>query len=410
MLKSLLMLLVLGLSAVVAGCGGVGDSGVSNGGILGTVLVNRSGTGGVGAYGVQVRAERTDDPAVIRTAISDVYGHYQIDKAPVGTYRLTFYLNGYATTPNNLVGQVYVEPGRVSQVPDVYISSSISSGTAVLAMTVVDAVTGSAVSNATVTVGSSTVSGGSNGVYYLYVPVTSDSQGQPVAQRVLVNDGAYLSGSESPSMVTPIANQTVSVTVRVQPAQSNVQGVIRSSLYADLYRQLGLYSNISITSDSIDQSFLNPTIENSTGHFTIRVPGSSASMSRRFGLVFSAQGFYVKVLSNLIAPMAGQTASLSGDVLLDPATMTLEGNVITSSGTVPAGSLDQVALLELGQTVGIVNGSFFFSRVPVAVPLTARATVTNPFRPASPTETGTVRVTLSENGTGRFIVGAITTR
>jgi hypothetical protein len=408
MLKYLLTLLVLGLSVVMAGCSG--DSGVSDGSILGTVLVNRSGTGGTGAYGVQVRAERIDDVAIVRTAVSDVYGHYQIDKTPVGSYRLTFYLNGYATTPTNSVGQVYVEPGRVSQVPDVWVSSSISSGTAVLAMTVIDAVTGAAVSNATVTVGSSTVSGGSNGVYYLYVPVTSDSQGQPVAQRVLINDGAYLSGSEQPSTVTPIANQTVSVTVRVQPAQSNVQGVVKASLYSDLYRQQGLYSNISITSDSIDQAFLNPTIENSTGRFTIRVPGSSSSLSRRFGLVFSAQGFYVKVLSNLIAPLAGQTASLSSDVLLDPATMTLEGNVITSSGSIPAGTLDQVALLELGQTVGILNGTFFFSRVPIAVPLTVRATATNPYRPTSPTETGTVRVTLAENGTGRFILGAITTR
>jgi hypothetical protein len=67
---------------------------------------------------------------------------------------------------------------------------------------------------------------------------------------------------------------------------------------------------LSITSDSIDQSFLNPTIESSTGRFTIRVPGSTTSVSRRFSLYFSAQGFYLKVLSNLIAPRIGQTSSL----------------------------------------------------------------------------------------------------
>jgi hypothetical protein len=90
--------------------------------------------------------------------------------------------------------------------------------------------------------------------------------------------------------------------------------------------------------------------------------------------------------------------------------VTLEGNVITSSGTVPAGTMDQVAIVELGQTVSILSGSFYFPRVPVAIPLTVRATATNPFRVGSPTETGTVRVTPTENGSGRFAVGAITTR
>ncbi|MBI4872971.1 MAG: carboxypeptidase regulatory-like domain-containing protein [Candidatus Riflebacteria bacterium] len=396
------------LSCSLVGCGG---SGVSDGAIQGTVFTAASGTTGLGrAVGVTVQAERTESPAVIRTATTNGYGNYQFTKIPTGTYQLFFYQSGFQTQPYSRQVQVYVEPGNTAQVPDVYLSPGISTGSAIVLLQVVDAITGEGVSNATVTVGAASSSGGSGGTYTLYVPVTADSSGQPAAQRIVVSEEGHLSGTESPSTVVPIAGQTVSVTVRVHPGQANVSGAVRSTYFDDLYRQNGTYSRVTITSDSIEASFLNASVDGSTGRFTVRVPGSTTTTSRRFNLVFSAQGFYIKTLSNLIAPRVGQTSSLSSDVMLDPATVTLEGFVVTSSGTLPAGTLDQVAVLELGQTVGLASGSFYFPRAPVAIPLTLRATATNPFRPTSPSETGTVRVTPTENGTGRFSVGTITTR
>ncbi|MBI2943767.1 MAG: carboxypeptidase regulatory-like domain-containing protein [Candidatus Wallbacteria bacterium] len=399
------------LLAALLGAGCEGDAGVGDGRIQGTVLAPRAGVSGIApASGVTVQASRIDDPPLMRSTTTDVYGHFQFDKVPTGRWELSFFGNGFQATPSNRPVTVFVESKRTSQVPDVTLSSVFASGAGVVVVNVVDAVTGEPVSNATVTVGVSSASGGSSGSYTLNVPVSPDSLGQPASQRILVNDEAHLQGSEQPSTVIPIANQVVSVTVRVQPGQAVVQGVLRASAFDDLYRQAGTYSRISITSDSIDPSFLNPVIDGGTGRFSVRVPGSSSASSRRFGLVFSGQGFLVKALSNLVAPRANQTANLSSDVILEPATVTLEGTVVTSSGSLPAGQFDQVTLLELGQSVTLLNGSFFFVRVPVAIPLTVRATATNPFRAGSPNESGFVRVTPAENGSGRFVVGAISTR
>ncbi|MBI3894116.1 MAG: carboxypeptidase regulatory-like domain-containing protein [Candidatus Wallbacteria bacterium] len=400
---------VLLVALLLGGCDG--GAGVGDGRIVGTVLAPRGGfSGAAPAQGVTVQAQRLDNPPLTRSATTDVYGHYQFDKVPTGSWQLSFFGNGFQTAPTARPVTVFVESKSTSQVPDVILSAAIAFGSALVVVNVVDAVTGDPVNNATVTVGVVSTSGGSNGSYSLSVPVSPDGFGQPAAQRILVNDDAHLAGSEQPGSVIPIANQLVSVTVRVQPGQAVVQGALRASSFDDLYRQNGTYSRITISSDSIDPSFLNPIIDSGTGRFSVRVPGSSSASSRRFSLIFSGQGFQVKVLSNLIAPRANQTSNLSSDVLLEPALVTLEGTVVTSGGTLPTGQFDQVTLLELGQTSSLINGTFFFARVPVAVPLTVRATATNPFRVGSPNESGFVRVTPAENGSGRFVVGAITTR
>ncbi len=407
--KYVWMSLLAATAILLGGC--EGGAGAGDGRIQGKVLAPRAGISGLApASGVTVQARRLDDPQLIRTAISDGYGVYTFDKVPTGSWELTFFGSGFQSSPSNRPVSVYVEPKGTSLVPDVVLSSVFASGTGVVVVNVVDAVTGSPVSNAIVTVGISSASGGSNGSYTLEVPVTPDGQGLPSSQRILVNVESHLGGTESPSTVVPIANQVVSVTVRVQPGQAVVQGVVRASAFDDLYRTNGTYSRITISSDSIDPSFLNPPVDGGTGRFSVRVPASSSSFSTRFGLVFSGQGFAVKFLSGLIAPRANQTSNLSSDVILEPITVTLEGNVVTSSGSLPTGAFDQVTLLELGQTSNLLNGSFFFARAPVALALTVRATATSPFRAGSPNESGLVRVTPSENGTGRFVVGAISTR
>lgn len=376
------------------GCGG--SLGVDNGSIVGNVYGNASGGSATPTplAGVTVVAQRNgSEPAVIRTTQTDDQGQFVLANMPTGEYSIGYSIRGYqtidtsqgATNSRTALGdqvRVFVEPDGTAIAADITMKKLPDEGDSTVVITLVDPVTGDPVTNATVTVGSATTSnGGANGVYTLSVPVRIASGGDsgaaivPTPQNIIVTADGYDGSRLLPSQVTPIANETVSATVQVEPLVSRITGFVQISQYQTLYSR----EEINVTVDGVPINAsggaggAGAKVVDANGFFTVFVPASNNVLTRQFNINFTAPNLQSTVVSNVVAPRPSGTRQLTSPVVMQPVTIDLVGTVVDSSGNAPnqlnpQGIPDTVTVKETGQVGNIVNGAYTIPDVPATDP------------------------------------------
>ena len=397
----------LGLAALISSIGCGGSVGIEDGTIVGQVFGNASGgpSDATPVAGVTVVAQRNaGDPKVIRTTITDANGRFVLANMPTGEYSLGFDGRrvGFgvidtaqgATNNRTAVGdqvRVFVEAGATSQAPDVILTAQPAQGDSTVVIRLRDLITGDPVTNATVTVGAATTSaGGANGVYTLSVPVVPTQNNMPPsAQGIIITAEGFNGGQIQPTQIVPIANETVSATVQIQPLQARITGFVQIAQFQTLYSR----SNITLTVDSVPVVFSSPGGSgqdvNANGFFTINVPASNDVLTRQFNLNFTAPNLQTQVITNVVAPPSLGTRQLTSPVVMNPITVDLVGTVVDSSGGTPnqlnpTGIPDTVTVVETGQVGNIINGSYTIADVPATDPqvgpmsFTLRASAFNP--------------------------------
>jgi hypothetical protein len=291
-------------------------------------------------------------------------------------------------------------------------------------MTVLDRVTAAPVTHATVIAGSAVTSnGGTNGVYTLSVPVIvpdpdAPAGTQPRSTSYTITADGYI--TDPPATVQLVANETINITVSVNPATAYISGQLEVSAYQTLYN---LASDVIITSDQIPRSALirNLVIE-PNGYFTVKVPCSNAFDTRQFNLRFDHPLMRETVVSNIVAPRANGTRQITSPVILNPITVDIVGTVADSFGnapnqTNPSGLPDMVTITQTGQMANIINGSYTIPNVPVCsttieprqFTLEASAynpLATNPSGGVGTIESGTKPITPVSDGTANPIFQA----
>jgi hypothetical protein len=370
------------------GCGG--SLGVEDGSIVGKVFGNASGGSATPTplAGVTIVAQRNGaEPPVIRSTVSDDRGEFVFTNMPTGEYSIGYSIRGFqvvdtsqgATNSRTALGdqvRVFVEPGGTALAPDITLKKLPDEGDGTVIITLVDPVTGTPVTNATVTVGAATTSnGGANGVYTLSVPVRIASGGDagtgltPTPQNILVSADGY-GGAPFPATVVPIANETVSVTVQIDVLVGRITGFVQIAQYQTLYNR----NQISVTVDNIPLRVSGGDSEtalvvDTNGFFTVRVPASNSVLTRQFNLNFTAPNLQTAVVSNVVAPRPSGTRQLTSPVVMQPVTVDLVGTVVDSSGNAPnqlnpQGIPDTVIVQETGQVGNIINGAYTIPDVP----------------------------------------------
>lgn len=395
---------VLVLASFISGCsGGGGDDvdlggGVSNGGLTGRV----QGAGAQGILpilGATVVAVRQESLPVSRTTQTDANGDFVLSSLPVGSYRVGYTADGFApiAATSSAAQQVFVESGRFQALPAVTLTAttggfSTSGGNVVV--TLLDAATGEPVNVATVTAGVASSSVASNGSYTLAVPGTGAA---PVGLSAQAE--GYDPNSLSPREVIFVPGQTISVTARLAPFPAGISGrlVVPGAFQ-------NLLSTVEIRVPGIAASFTAANVNPTTGSFRLTVPASNSFRQRVFQILFVSPFFNLAAISGVVAPQGG-SLTLPSDVVLTPIGVGLSGQVVDSGSRIP-GPGSTVTIQELGAQVPIVNGTYFFSAVPVGSRITLVASAFNVF---GQLETGSLSVIPSSNG-GTFVVPTIVTR
>lgn len=405
---------LLSMGLFLAGCGG--SYGVEQGTITGRVFGNATGGSSVptGLSGVQVRAVRTEGvPLVFRAATTDENGDYVLTNLPTGLYNLTFGKQGWrniplstaddgtgpdATPPGGIPITAFVEPGSTYPSADVILEKTPERGDATLVVNLVDDATGTAITHATITVGTaSTSNGGANGRYTLSVPVSfSDVNAlEPVGINIIAEGYDAVGGNTNPQTISLAANETHEVTFRMRPHFAIIQGTIRISQFETLLnlgpfniRADGFPADFftgNVNSSPAAPTVVNPTAPDGDGSFTIVVPASNVALTRQFNLIITRNGFQTTVVSNVVAPTSYGVRVLSSPVVVEPITVDLVGTVVDSNGNAPnqlnpQGVPDIVTVVETGQVGNIINGSYTIPGVPAipARPWTLQASGFNP--------------------------------
>jgi hypothetical protein len=366
---------------VLSGCGAAG---VDDGSIAGIVYGNASG-GSVSKTplaGVSVVAVREGEtPEIIRNTKTDANGEFLLGGLPTGAYVIGFDTDGYRTvtteegntTDRSAVGdqvRVFVEPGMTSIAPDQTLVALAQEGDATLVMTVLDRVTAQPVTHATILAGSAVTSnGGTNGIYTLSVPVIVPDGSvlgtQPQATSYTVTADGYV--TDPAATVQLVANETINITVSVNPAVAYISGQIEIAAFQSLYTM----TDVVITSDQIPRSALISGLNiEANGYFSVNVPCSNSFTTRQFNLKFSHPLLQNTVVSNIVAPRANGTRQLTSPVVMSGVTVDVVGTVADSFGnapnqTNPSGLPDMVTITETGQMANIVNGSYTIPNVPI---------------------------------------------
>lgn len=388
----------------LSGCGG--SFGVENGTILGTVLGGQTVGDGfneikppIPLEGVTVVAVRQGgDPAVIRTATSDEDGKYAIANVPTGEYLIGFSKRGFrtidtamgATNDRTAIGnqvRVFVEAEAVALAPDIVMERLPDEGESTIVVTLVDSITGAPVTNATVIIGvEASTEGGSNGVYTLNVPVQNfGDMLNPAA--IEVSAEGYDGGTLAPAQITPVPNETINITVTIQPLPATINGFVEIDRFPTLYDVTG----ITITVENVPESFSQGSVANSSGLFSVRVPASTGALTRQFNLRFTAANLQTRVVPNVVSPTAGSSRELSSSVIITPKLVDLLGTVLDSTGNLPsdAGQLpDSVTITETGQRANILNGTYTIPDVPTVDAQVGPATLNLDVRVFNPTPDG----------------------
>lgn len=387
---------ILLTAALTVGCGG--NAGVENGTIIGKVFSNfsRGVAGRNPESDVAVVAQREQDfPMVIRTTKTDANGEFVLTDVPVGQYVIGFAKTGFqtidtqqgATATRTAVGsqvRVFVEPNSVATAPEITLRKIAEVGNSTVVVTLQDASTGQPINNATVTVGTATSSnGGNNGVYTLAVPVNVDNPdaafGQPGPERVIITADGF--GTRNDITITPIADETVRVTIQMVPELAILTGFLRISAFENLYQK----NTIQVQLSNVN---VNPNANiNPDGSFTLEVPRSTTAFTRQLNIVFTHPGLDPFTLSNVVAPIGG-ARTINQTVVMTPRRVDLVGTVLNSTGQAPnnLGPVpDTATALQTGQVANIINGSYVIPSVPTGFDvnggqITVRVRVFNPAR------------------------------
>lgn len=407
------------LVLMITGCG---EAGTSNGSIRGQVFTNRSG----GALtktpeaGVSVVAVFDGDPERVRTAVTDGNGQYVITDLPIGKYRVGFNKDGFdpittekgSSRTQSAIGEgptiLYVDTGSTVTAPDITLTQKAPEGDGTVIINLIDEVTGEPVNGATVTVGASATSNGSDGRYVLTVPVKVNESGVPGEQLgASLNADGYERKSET---VSALAGQTTETTIRLVPITGTLEGNIQLSKFRSLYD----LSRAQISVDGIPRDLLNINLDPSSGAFSVTVPVRTDLNPRSYTIRIKLLGFFDQVVNNILGPEAGSIVVNIPPLL--PETVTVVGAVTNPDTRFPAVAVEPG--LEGGVTGGAIlcpvgtNGTFSIDQVPTntVAPITVivtQYTCSEDGKPPQPAE-GTATFTATNNGTGVHRVKSIT--
>jgi hypothetical protein len=359
---------------VLFGCGG--SAGVQEGTVVGRVFSDASAISSNKSpiAGVTVVIRRGGyTPPVVRRTMSDANGNYVFTDVPVGDYKIGFSKEGFlpldvnsgaSPTRTNYVAQdIFMESAQTVVVPDVTLETNRQVGSGTIVITVLDGVTGDPVNNATVTAGVAVTSnGGNNGVYTLSVPLqpndqsTAGTPSQDTPKQVSIQADGYVTQDQIP--VGLVANETVQKTILLKPLDVTIDGVVRISRWQNLFN----LSNVEIKiTNTLGPSTASPA---PNGLFTISgVPASNSNLTRTLTLRFTHPDLQTVVLSNIVAPRAGDR-TVPMTVVMNPTTVTVVGDVLIPDVALPFVSTAKVVLEQTGQYATVVNGSYSIPDVP----------------------------------------------
>lgn len=360
---------------VLFGCGG--SAGVQDGTVVGRVFSDASSISGSRSplAGVTVVARRQAEAnLVVRRSLSDANGQYVFTDLPNGAYFIGYSKEGFIPV-DALVGatgtrtvqaaqDIFVESNSTVQVPDVTLQTNRQTGTGIVIITVLDAISGDPVVAATLTAGVvATSNGGNNGVYSLAVPLqpTDESTRNGLFDSsfkfVDVQADGYNSANFS---VGVIANETVRRTVFLTPLTVSFDGIIRVSSFPNLFNLANLGDfQVNLNNTTVALSSIGGSANG--GIFRILgVPASNAQLTRTFNIRFTHPDLQTVVLSNVVAPRAGDR-TIPLVVTMTPTTVDVVGTAV-DSGNFPTNGT--AVVVETGQSGAVVNGSYTIAGVP----------------------------------------------
>lgn len=332
-MRQVWVLFLAAAALMVTGCGGGTDtvslpslSQTSNGGLSGQVL--GSGSAGVlPILGAQITALRSDGIAFIRTTQSDTSGQYVITALPPGQYRVGFSASGFFPVPPESASAVVVvvQGNQLAAMPQVVLQSNGAFASANLTVSLLDSATGEFIPQADVTAGASPALGSHGGSYSLVVP-TAATGSDPVVPLTASAQG-YDGRSLEPKQVEVLTSNPVEVTAQLTPASGEVYGRIRIVGGPTL-----LAGTVRILVRGVSESFLQATVDASTGAFRVKLPATTDSKVRRFGLTFVSGALNLAVVPVEVLP--GQTLTLPSEVVLTASPT--EAPELVSSNSEPA--------------------------------------------------------------------------
>ena len=368
------------------GCGG--SAGVDDGTVLGRVFSDASSISSskspIGAVTVVIRRQ-TPPPLVIRRTTTDSNGNFVFTSVPIGSYTVGYSKEGFlpidpvintTTTRTNQVGRdLIVESGQTVVVPDVTLETNRQTGSGTLVITVLDEITGDPVNFATVTAGVVVSSnGGNNGVYTLSVPIlpndqtTRTSPAESSSKAVLIQADGYNVNEFSLGLV---ANETVQRTIFLRPLPVVIDGLIRISRFQNLFDLSRVEIKATNTQSPLDGTPIVVTAAPNGLFELANVPASNANLTRTFDIRFTHPDLQTVVLTNVVAPRAGdRTIPLT--IVMTPLTVAVTGTVVVATPSVatPVPQPDipgngTAVIRETGQSASIVNGNYTIPGVPV---------------------------------------------
>ena len=383
-----------------------GRAGVKNGTITG-IIYGESGPLGE----VYVVATRQEEPPIIRSVISKPDGSYIFTNLPLGNYTIGYSRIGYKpiTTEEgdplnqSAIGEqvrTYIESGSTALIPDTYMTKLPGGeGPSNVQLTLVDAVTGDPIENATMLVGSQVAKEGGNGQYNSQVNAEYDEDGNLKEQRIVITADGY--EGKAQTIVIPGGDAT-NQTIAVMPLMAQLSGVVRLDPSLDPAE----YTNIQVIIPNVPSEFSQGRVINGTGLYEVSVPASTGNNLRSYSIQFLLNNHNMATVNNVVAPRAGSTY-VKTPVTIEARTSPATGSVALSNGAAPGSdAINSAVIVELGRAINVSNGSFSFANVPVGRQLTIEIAVRNP--DTGQIERGTATFTATQSN-GSFTLPTIVT-
>lgn len=382
-----------------------GSAGVKNGTVSGIIYANDKNQ----LAGVTVQLERSGDPPIIRSTISNSEGRYSFHNVPVGKYSMGFSKLGFrsVSTQKNATGNtnsefisphIYVESSSHVRAPSVVMQSVGLFGRTDVRIRLIDQITGEAVNGATITLGNQATDKPNNLGEYTLVLNIPPTEPDDLFSKLTVSAPGF---ENLEDQIKAIPQQQNSFTVPILPQFGRVEGHIDFSNFPG--SNLGAVTSISV--NNIPSDFLNAKIEPS-GFFSLQVPVSSKIHQRLFDIKIHTRGFQPLYLKNIPAPEAGLT-TINQPIKLIAITTSLNGKVVSQNGKSPAPSgINQVFISELGVSASITNGEYFFQAIPTGIDLTLVVFIMNQSGKVERTERS---FQATVNGKGIFTIPTLIT-
>ncbi|MBI4864164.1 MAG: hypothetical protein HY815_28500 [Candidatus Riflebacteria bacterium] len=298
----------------------------------------------------------------------------------MGNYTIGYAKYGYKTIdttqgdPQNRTAlgsqvRVYIESGQTAVAPAVNMVAEADTTPGTVNITVLDLTDAAPVKEATVLLGSfAATPSGPEGRYTVTVPTAVDQEtGQPVPQNVQISADGF---QDTARPVTVVPKSTQNVTVLLKPGMATVTGFVMTapgSPPTDL-------AKISVKIQNVGAELTQGTVTQA-GTFTIQVPASTATRTRKLTLELSMLNFKTALVP-VIAPVTG-TTTLPQGITLTAETVDVTGEVrLSDGGTPPDDGPNKVLLVELGRQAPLQGGRYSV-KAPVGQTLTLQATAFN---------------------------------